>query len=102
MCRGSILLLTIESMNPSHATGFFLYPLKTPENQRFSDVFRGNRKRPVAKNRLNILPTVLSNHGYAVEEGSLNSPLGNYYEILPFLLTTDLIWMSLLKSISTD
>ena len=30
--------------NQVHATGLFLYPLKT-ENQRFSDVFRGNRKR---------------------------------------------------------
>ena len=26
----------------------FLYPLKTLENQRFSDVFRGFIKRPVA------------------------------------------------------
>ena len=34
--------------NPFHATGLFLYPLKTSENQRFSDVFRGYRKRPVA------------------------------------------------------
>ena len=24
-----------------HATGLFLYNLKTPENHRFSDVFRG-------------------------------------------------------------
>ena len=31
--------------NPFHATGLFLYPLKT-ENQRFSDVFSGYRKRP--------------------------------------------------------
>ena len=30
-----------------HATGFFLYPLKISENQRFSDVFRGYRKRSV-------------------------------------------------------
>ena len=29
-------------------TGLFLYPLKTSENHRFSDVFRGYRKRPVA------------------------------------------------------
>ena len=39
-------------LNPFHATGLFWYPLKTPflyplktsENQRFSDVCRGNRK----------------------------------------------------------
>ena len=38
--------------NPCHVTGLFLYTLKTSENQRFSDVFRGYRKRPVAWNRL--------------------------------------------------
>ena len=38
---------TIERVNPFHATGLFLYPLKTSENQRFSDVFRGYRTRPV-------------------------------------------------------
>ena len=31
-----------------HATGFFLYPLKTFESQRFSDVFRDYIKRLVA------------------------------------------------------
>ena len=31
---------------------FHLYPLKTSENQRFSDVFRGYRKKPVAWNGL--------------------------------------------------
>ena len=34
--------------NPFHATGLFLYLLKTSENLWFSDVFRGYRKRPVA------------------------------------------------------
>ena len=32
-------------INPFHATGLFLHPLKT-ENFWFSDVFRGYRKRP--------------------------------------------------------
>ena len=41
-----------QSFNPSHANGLFLYPLKTSEYQRFSDVFRRYRKRPVAWNRL--------------------------------------------------
>ena len=40
-------------MNPVPATGLFLYTLKTSENQRFSDVFRDYRKRPVARNGLN-------------------------------------------------
>ena len=40
-------------MSAFHAFyGLFLYPLKTLENQRFSDVFRGCRKRPVAWNEL--------------------------------------------------
>ena len=35
-----------------HATGLFLYPLKSSENVYFSDVFRGYRKRPVVGNGL--------------------------------------------------
>ena len=35
------------SFNTIHATGLFLYLLKTSENQRFPYVFRGYRKRPV-------------------------------------------------------
>ena len=34
-------------INSFHATGLFLYPLKTLENQRFFDVFREYRKRAV-------------------------------------------------------
>ena len=34
--------------NQFHTACLFVYPLKTLENQRFSDVFRGYRKRPVA------------------------------------------------------
>ena len=41
------------SINPFHATGLFLFPLKTLENLWFSDVFRGYRKRTVAWNGLN-------------------------------------------------
>ena len=39
-------------INPFHATGLFLFPLKTSGNQRFSDVFRGYKKRSVALNGL--------------------------------------------------
>ena len=31
-------------INSLYATGFFLYPLKT-ENQKFSNIFRGYRKK---------------------------------------------------------
>ena len=41
-------------VNPFHATGLFRYPLKTSENQRFPDMLRGYRKRPVAWNWLMI------------------------------------------------
>ena len=41
-----------EKVNPFHATDLFSYPLKTSENQRFSDVFRGYQKRSVAWNGL--------------------------------------------------
>ena len=34
-------------LNQFHATGLFLYPLKTSENLWFSDVFGGYRKRTV-------------------------------------------------------
>ena len=40
------------TFNSSHATGLFLYLLKTSENQSVSDVFRGYRKKPVAENGL--------------------------------------------------
>ena len=36
------------AINTFHATGVFLYSLKTLENLWFSDVFRGCRKRSVA------------------------------------------------------
>ena len=38
--------------NSFHATGLFLYLLKTSENLWFSDVFRRYRKRPMAPNGL--------------------------------------------------
>ena len=41
-------VLYVTQVNPFDATGLFLYHLKTLENQSFSDVFRGYRKRPVA------------------------------------------------------
>ena len=33
--------LIFKCLIPFHATGLFLYPLNTSENQRFSDVFWG-------------------------------------------------------------
>ena len=39
-------------LNLFHATGNFLYPLKTLENQTFSVAFRGYRKGSVVRNGL--------------------------------------------------
>ena len=46
---------TVIIINPFHATDLLLYPLKTSENQRFSDVFRGYQKRSVVRNGLTLL-----------------------------------------------
>ena len=40
----------INWFNPIHANVLFLYPLKTSENQSFSDVFRGYRNVTLALN----------------------------------------------------
>ena len=40
------------TINLFHAAGLFLYPVQTSENKRFSDAFRGYRKRPGAWIRL--------------------------------------------------
>ena len=42
----------LQNINAFHVTGLFLRPLKTSENQRFSDVFMGYRKRQVTWNAL--------------------------------------------------
>ena len=39
-------------MKPFHAIGLSLHLLKATENKSFSDVFSGQRKRPVTQNRL--------------------------------------------------
>ena len=41
-----------EKINPFLANAPILYPLKTPENQRFSDVFRGYKLGTLATNGL--------------------------------------------------
>ena len=44
--------LNKKFLDPFHATDLFWYPLKTSENQRFSDVFRGYQKRSMTWNGL--------------------------------------------------
>ena len=41
-----------KKINPLQANVPFLYPLKTSENQKFSDIFRGYRKGTLAWNGL--------------------------------------------------
>ena len=51
-------------LNPFHATGHFLYPLKISENQRFSDIFRGaqkeTREMEVVKESTNPFQVILT------------------------------------------
>ena len=42
-----MFFLLTKLIKAFHATNFFLNPLKATENQRFSDIFRGPRKKPV-------------------------------------------------------
>ena len=45
---------SLSSLNPFLINAPILYPLKTPENQRFSDVFRGYKIGTLARNGLII------------------------------------------------
>ena len=54
--RYRTLTQIIIAINPVDVTYLFRYPLKTSENQRFSDVFRGYQKRSVASNGLKFSP----------------------------------------------
>ena len=50
LSQGKMLATTLksDSIFPFYATVHFLYPLKISKKQRFSYVFRGYEKRPVA------------------------------------------------------
>ena len=50
---------------PFHATGLFLHPLNTSENQ-FSDAFKEYRKWPVAWNRLSSIPLPQKLHEFSL------------------------------------
>ena len=41
-------------INPFHATGLYLYPLKTSEKLWFPDIFSGHRKRLLKLNGLGV------------------------------------------------
>ena len=72
----------MKILSPFYATDLFWYPLKTSENQRFSDVFRGYQKRSVAWNGL-----IVSLNLYECE--------ANYLYILQILNKTSCIELSL-------
>ena len=79
-------LYNVEIINLFHATIFSLYPLKTSENQRFSDVFRRYRKRPVAWNRLIEIHTVWFQ---TINTTSIFSCYFNNLDFLPSLVSND-------------
>ena len=76
-------LLFRSLIDPFHATGLFIYPLKTSENQRFSDVFRGYRKRPVAWNELQLLSVVAFSRSNFRSQVTLRSKYWMNWLILP-------------------
>ena len=41
---------------PFHTNGLFLYPFETLENQKYLSALKRHRKRPLAQNRLMMLP----------------------------------------------
>ena len=49
------VLSLVPVVNPFLSTVPILYPLKTPENQRFSGVFRGYKMGTLARNGLRML-----------------------------------------------
>ena len=53
--QGLTFVKDSSSFNPHLANVPILYPLKTPENQRFSGVFRGYNMGILARNGLQIL-----------------------------------------------
>ena len=55
------LLTKVKSqfVNLCHTTGLFLHPPKTSENQRFSDVSRRYRKKPMSWNGFIMLKLIL-------------------------------------------
>ena len=59
MLTRNLEILATEILSPLHITGLFLNPLKILENLWFSDVFRGYRKGPVARNRLKCIEMCL-------------------------------------------
>ena len=73
----------LSQFNLFRATGLFPYPLKTSGNQRFSDVFRGYRKRPVAWNGLTFLNTDIKQNLLNSKGLSLSFSLKNWIGPLP-------------------
>ena len=63
--------------NPFHATDFFLYPLKTSENLRFSDIFRGYRERPVTWNGLKAFVELI----FFLRESVFTELFSQFYKI---------------------
>ena len=61
-----------QRFNPFHATNLFLYPLKISEKQTISDVFKGDRKRPVASNGLILAFHIKQRH--CVKSVRIRSP----------------------------
>ena len=62
-------------INPFHATGLFLYPLKTLENLWFSDFFQGVKKETSDTKWLNVLNKYLRVNNKSEQNDVDNLPL---------------------------
>ena len=67
-----LFVYTMILVNPFLANVPILYPLKTPENQRFSDVFRGYKMGTLARNGLIIKVTVIGQRFKYQKENSVH------------------------------
>ena len=88
----------MNSINLFHATDHFPYLLKTSEKQRLSDVFRGYRKTPVARNGL-ILCYIFGNIDLQLikESSKLNQHKINLFILINPLSANPTKWSNTLK-----
>ena len=76
-----MILKLKKDYNPCHATNLFLCPLKTSENQKFSDVFRRYRKRPVTQNELMLFKELLKTLCFKIAVGCLQLETATTFKI---------------------
>ena len=73
----------VTNFNPFHATDLFWYPMKTSENQRFSNVFRGYQNRSVTWNGLtHLLPALSFDSPDNIKKPEVENQIGSWQVFL--------------------